>query len=406
MENKELESIVDLALQRFEERQAEKARKAAEMEELREKIRKEEREKLEAEMKAFKGAPAVMQKAKPGSGGKPEEGDMDTFMYWLRTGDDVAARKSLTQVHDEDAGNPVDEETRKALSGASGAAGEYLMPDGFVTKIIEKRDPVSFPRKMGVQVLRTDRKVLDIPAEATSLTKFVRTAELGSYSTNDPTFAQNQVTLHKWTKVTRFSEELLEDHETDLDEWYARALARAWAATEAYYVAVGTGTNQHEGIFTGGDTDAITLDTDHGADSDGNITGECLWRIYYTLGEGYQAEAAWLMDPQTLAGIVSLMSNSEFTFRGADMLRMREDGTWLLLGKPVYTQDDIPVQASGTCFIMFGDPYYYALVESRGLTIKRNPYLYQATGEVGVFSSFRQGGKVVVEEAWVGAVGA
>jgi HK97 family phage major capsid protein len=396
---KEQEEAERLEKERFEKEVNERvdAKKA----EILEEAKKEAKAWLESE-----GEVAVNKKTKLGSGGAPEEGDMEAFRYWMRTGDEEVARKSFKKISDGQ-GQGVDEESRKALSQASGAAGEYLVPDGFVAGIIEKRDEISFPRKMGVNIYQTNRKVIDLPAEDTSLTKFVRTAELGLYDSNDPSFAQNQVTVEKWTKITRFSEELLDDDAAGLEDWYQRALARAWANTEAYYVAVGSGTNQHQGIFVGGDTDALTLNTDAGADSDGNISLESLWKLFYTLGGGYRDDpsASWLMDDQTFAGIVALAQSNEPVFAGARMLDLGGEVP-KLLGKRVFLQGDIDTQSSGVCFIMFGVPYYYALVERKGLTISRNPYLYQATGEIAFFSSFRQSGRVTQEEAWVGGVGA
>ena len=51
---------------------------------------------------------------------------------------------------------------------------------------------------------------------------------------------------------------------------------------------------------------------------------------------------------------------------------------------------------------MVGDPQFYALAERQGLQVSRNPYLYQASGQVGFFNTFRQSGKVLIEEAWAG----
>jgi HK97 family phage major capsid protein len=261
---------------------------------------------------------------------------------------------------------------------------------------------------MGVRVFQTNLKVVDLPAESTSLTKFTRVAESGSYSTNDPAFAQNQVTVQKWTKLTKFSEEILEDNAAGLLDYYTRGLARAMAATEAYYVAIGSGTNQHEGIFEGGDTDAFIYNTDNGMDSDSAyIVGSAVWAHYYDLPEGYRTDAAWLMDSQTLAEIVSARSTKAFEWGGADLLTVDPgSGQVRLIGKPVFTQDDISTNASAVGFIAFGSPFYYTLVERKGLSVMRNPYLYNATGEIGFFTSFRQSGKVTVEEAWNIGVGA
>jgi HK97 family phage major capsid protein len=48
----------------------------------------------------------------------------------------------------------------------------------------------------------------------------------------------------------------------------------------------------------------------------------------------------------------------------------------------------------------FGNWNFYALAERRGLTISRNPYLYQANGQIGIFCSVRFGGAVLQSEAF------
>lgn len=352
-------------------------------------------------------APATMKVAKLGSGGV--KGDMDAFMHFIATGDEMAAKRGLEEAPDAgEQGQGTDPESRKALSSGSGAAGEFLVPDDFVENIISKRDAISFPRLMGVSTYQTNLKVVDLPAENTSLTNFTRTAELASYSTNDPAFAQNQVTVQKWTKVTRFSEELLEDNAAGLAEWYARAVARAMAQTEAYYVAVGNGTNQHSGIFESGDTDAFTYNTDNGMDSDfaGIVVPSALWQHYFDLGEGYRTDAAWLMDPVTLSEILSQRSTKSLEWAAADLVSINPvSGQISLLGRPAFTQHNISTNAASVGFIAFGSPFFYTLVERKGLTVQRNPYLYQATGEIGIFNSFRQSGTVTVEEAWNIGVG-
>jgi HK97 family phage major capsid protein len=222
---------------------------------------------------------------------------------------------------------------RNALQEGDGGEGGYLVPNDYYNRMIELRDQASFPRRMGVQSITTERDVIDIPAEGTSFTKFSRTAEEGTYSTNDPAFVQNQVTPQKWTKSWRVSEELIADNAYDLTGFLTRAAGRAMAQTENYYVAIGSGTNQHEGIFEGGDTDALTFD------STGNITPDEIWELFYTLGAGYRGQAAWLMDDQTWRYILSIRDANNWAFAAADMATIgagsnQPDG--MLCGKPVF----------------------------------------------------------------------
>jgi HK97 family phage major capsid protein len=59
----------------------------------------------------------------------------------------------------------------------------------------------------------------------------------------------------------------------------------------------------------------------------------------------------------------------------------------------------MPAVADNNKSILFANLNYYALVERRGLTISRNPYLYQANGQIGIFCSVRFGGAVLQSEA-------
>jgi HK97 family phage major capsid protein len=45
--------------------------------------------------------------------------------------------------------------------------------------------------------------------------------------------------------------------------------------------------------------------------------------------------------------------------------------------------------------IVFGDFSQYAFAERQGIVVSRNPYLYQASGQVGIFVKQRFGGAVL-----------
>ena len=48
---------------------------------------------------------------------------------------------------------------------------------------------------------------------------------------------------------------------------------------------------------------------------------------------------------------------------------------------------------------LFGDFSMYAFVERQGVTLSRNPYLYQANGQIGLFVKQRFGGAVLQSAA-------
>jgi HK97 family phage major capsid protein len=67
-----------------------------------------------------------------------------------------------------------------------------------------------------------------------------------------------------------------------------------------------------------------------------------------------------------------------------------------ILGYPIHIAPDMDEvgDASGNA-ILFGDFSMYAFAERQGVTLSRNPYLYQNTGQIGLFVKQRFGGAVL-----------
>ena len=406
-EKKELtldESVIK-ALEIFEARQAENdAKKSADAEALEnaakaqaydELLKEQEKDETWAESK--KG---VHVKKETKSGFSDE--DVVMFDQYLRgkVGLNVA-RKALTLSEvSYDPKDPLKSVRAKALQEDSATEGGVLVPSDWHSSMIELRDQASFPRKMGVQQITTTRDNIDIPAEATSFTKFARTAEEAAYGTNDPALAQNNVIPQKWTKLTKISEELIADDAFDLLGFMQRGYARAMAATENYYCSIGSGSSQHLGIMEGGDTDALTFD------SSANITADEIWELLYILGSGYRGQAAWLMASKTFSYVIRMRDANNWAFPQSGENSMAHAGSaqpdGMLCGKPVFLEDNCPDYTTGLCPIMVGDPFYYALVDRSGLSIARLDELYKANGQVGFAANFRQSGTVLYELAFVG----
>jgi HK97 family phage major capsid protein len=288
--------------------------------------------------------------------------------------------------------NEIRFEGKAALQEASGEGAE-LVPDDFFPQIVAKRDQASIARRAGARVLQTSRDIINIPVENSSMANFTITAEEAGYTENEPTFATVAVTVYKATKLIKISEELLEDDATNLDSFLVDGIGRSWAQTENEYVIAGTGSGQPQGLLYGGSVGYTFADTN-------SITATEIPSVFWSLGDPYHDGAVWIMKGST-AGHLQGLTGNNFQLVPTPYMptQMTGDIPMNLWGKPVFLSDSMPAVADNLKSILFANLNYYALVERRGLTISRNPYLYQANGQVGIFCSVRFGGAVLQSEA-------
>lgn len=306
---------------------------------------------------------------------KPENlGDPDpnkAFTHYLRTGERVKGLKSNVS----------------AMGESTAAQGGYLVPDDFHSSIIEKRNEMSIVRKAGAMVLQTNRDVLNIPIEATSQTLFTRGSEISAVDEDEPNVDQVAVTVYPFTKLVKVSEDLLEDDATNLNAFLVSSFSRWWAMTENKYTLMGDGSGDPQGVFYGG-TAGLTLD-------DTNAIGYAeVPELYYKLGQAYRDGAVWTLRDSTVAHLRGLSITNDWAF-GAHVIDESK-----MMGKPYFCSDYIDAVAQTKKVMCFGNWQYYALVERKGLTIRRLNELYAGTRQVGILATVRFGGRVLQAEAF------
>lgn len=302
---------------------------------------------------------------------------MRSWLYWLRTGDHGAVRAALQE--------------------DTPSEGGYLVPDDFYTRVVQKLSEQSIARAMGAQVIRTSRDIIRVPVEGTSMSNFAVTSEEGSYNENEPTFGELALTIYKFTKLVKVSEELLEDEAAapSLPDLLANMFARAMATTENTYFLVGSGSGQPQGAVTGG-----TMGVRCAATS--AITAGEVVDLYFSLPSQYRERpnVCFVMADSTekvIRKIQATASAGEFLFQVTPGGSLE---TSTLLGKRVWNSSAMPSIAASAKVILFGDWEYYYIAERSGLVVERNPYLYQANGQIGLFAKFRLGGGVANADAF------
>lgn len=279
--------------------------------------------------------------------------------------------------------------TKAALQEGTASEGGDIVPNDFYPQIVAKRDQLSIARQAGARVIQTSRDIVDIPYEDSSMSNFTVVAEEGAVSEAEPTFGVVQVQVYNFRRLIKISEELLEDEEANLDAFLVDSIGRAQALAENNYTLAGTGSSQPSGVFTGGSVGYTFADTN-------SITVAEIPALYFTLGSGYMDGAVWVTAPATL-GFLQGLTGSDFQLVNTPVSDLTQMSLW---NRPVFMSDSAPAMTTGLKSIIVGNWNYYGLVERKGMTISRNPYLYQANGQVGLFASYRMGGAVLQSEAF------
>lgn len=328
---------------------------------------------LREEIKAMKGAPAVNIAApsikKVTTLGFSND-EMKSFAYWLKTGD-LQAYKGAWQ-------------------GQTDNEGGYAVPDDFYNQVIEKRDEVSVIRRIGVKPIPTTHDRVLAPTESTAATKLVRTAEEGSYNENEPVYGQMTINIHKYTKLIKVSEEFETDSSAGM-AWLANVWGRAMGLTENYYCfnVAANGSNQPESV-----TYAATAGT--ACASQTATTAAELVGLIYAIGSAYSDNLVLVMRRATLGAFRGLQGNP-FNFIPNNNFSIATGGAdtrnsaGFIHDIPVYCTDDLPAQAAAVRHIVLFNPDFYCVAERQGLSVMRNPWLYQENGQIGYFANARFG---------------
>ena len=337
-------------------------------------------QKAVEEIKA-QGIPAFNKITTPGF--SEEKDAVPAFKHWVATGQ---VNQALI-VPDASYNN-----IKAAWNVTTGASGAFLVPDPLYNQIVAKRDIASWIRQAPVTKLQTPADHLLVPYEDTSQTAFTLTAEAAAYNEDEGTMAQKDLILYKYTKLVKMSEEFVNFQGTNFETWLVDSLGRAEAATENTFATSGNGSGQPQGLANGATASGLTIKTS------AQLNPEDLSAMIGKLGGGYNVPSEcgfvgantskWYVKNSILAG--------PFAYIGAQGGAPAPE----FFGYPWYVSDDVQsyTATSGTV-LYFGNLSYLALVEKPGMTVQRNPYLFMANGQVGIYANIFRGFGVLQSEA-------
>jgi HK97 family phage major capsid protein len=127
-----------------------------------------------------------------------------------------------------------------------------------------------------------------------------------------------------------------------------------------------------------------------------------LVKMQLTLPQVYQADAAWIMHPQTLAYIQSLKSTTGKFLMGNTLA---EGGPFTLLSKPVYVSDQAPQMGVGANQIFYGDFSGLHVKMTQGLQMQVLNERFADSYSVGVVAAIELDSCIVEPQKIVKYVG-
>jgi HK97 family phage major capsid protein len=243
----ELKGKEDIPADRVDAIQAEIAAKSAQIDELEQQKKQEEVDQkladLDGRIKAFSRTAAS---AKASAilagvpGGEPKMKSVGRYneINWLSA---LVNRRE----GDTDA-----QEFVKAVLGTSVATGLAVVPNNFVSSLVEALAANNIYRDLFNVVDGVSGAGVDIPYEATAITPALLQGAYGSNKdVRDFSFARATATLYTIAQIADVGNQLLRQSNGAAEAAARRRLAKAIGATEATFVTNGTGSSQPLGFF-------------------------------------------------------------------------------------------------------------------------------------------------------------
>lgn len=328
-----------------------------------------------------------------GAGSEPTGADKyaEAFRAFMRGGNDgvTAEQRQLLQ------GGFVSGTELRAQGVATGAAGGFLVPEGFRNKLVETLKYFGSVRSVAGNLNTETGNPLPWPTNDDTGNEGAYLAENTQMSEQDITFGSKALEAHVLgSKVVRVSLQLIQDSAFDIDNWLPRKLGERIARRENRAFTVGTGTGEPEGVTVG-----VTV----------GVTGAAGSTL--ALGPNQAAALDNLVDLEHSIDVAYRNERSRYMFHDLTLAALRKfkdaDGRpmWqpaliagapsLFNGHPYTVNNHMPTMAANAVSVVFGDfEAGYIIRDVRDVTVLRLVERYADFLQVGFLAFSRHDGMV------------
>ncbi len=278
-------------------------------------------------------------------------------------------------------------ETRR-LQEDTGWKGGIFVPIQFETelqKLANDEDPLpSICRQVTIQSSNS----ISFP-KRTSLPTAYRTGETGTGTESQSEYAEQVITAHPLTVLTKASVDLEADFSL-LQTWIAQDAGEAMGLKMGEEIISGSAGIGLEGVITGGIGAVAGTET-----VPNTITSTDFAKMYTTLKTKYRANSTFCFNSNSLGVIMKMtLTSGEFVWTQS----MADGPQSTVAGRPYILCESMDDQGSGNVPVFLGDwQKCYFVVRRAGINVLRDPY--SGKPNIEYLFRMRNGGAVVTAEA-------
>lgn len=289
-------------------------------------------------------------------------------------------------------GQELTAEQRTTLNVGTDADGGYAVPE-FWDSLYEGLREFGVVRGLATIITTEMGGPLHVPKVSAAATAPGIVDEEAAIPDDGETFDEVVIGAYKYARITKASEEILQDALFDVPAFVGRRLGEDLAlATGAAYVN-GSGSGQPQGLFTG----ATVADT---LAANGAITADELIDLVYSVIAPYRQGGVFIMNDSTAAAIRKLKDNNGQYLWQISIQAGQPD---TLLGYPVHYDPNVGSlgDAQGTRVVGFGNvARAFTIRDVLGVTIKFLGELYAGNDQVGWRGKLRTSSAVIDANAF------
>lgn len=342
------------------------------------------------------GAPVLGDPA-GSSGGEGRDGQeryAEAFRSYLRRGNDGLSPEQRTLLQ----GGFISGDELRAQGVATGAAGGFLVPEGFRNKLVETLKFFGSVRSVAGNIATDTGNPLPWPTNDDTGNEGAYLAENTAMGEQDVAFGQKQLGAHVLgSKVVRVSLQLIQDSAFDIDQFLPRKLGERIARRENRAFTAGTGTGEPQGLTVGttvGVTGAVGSTTTLGPSQAAALDN--LVDLEHSIDPAYRNERArWMFHDLTLAYLRK--------FKDADGRPLWQPALVAgvpstLDGRPYTINNHMPTMAANAVSVIYGDiGAGYLIRDVKDITVLRLVERYADFLQVGFLAFSRHDG--IVDDA-------